>query len=431
MKDLSVTVGSLTLKNPIVAAGGPLAGTAQHIRDCVDAGFGAVVTKTTSTPWFLKRYPRPYYRLLDYKKDSSDPFYVPDTYTWMHREHNSVYPPLNFARIIEQVSGYAKERHCALIGSYSARGIDEWSEIALAYEKAGCDALEINFCCPFPPEGLVKNPEEAHVGIYFTRNPEAGAEVLRRLRSIVKLPLFVKISPDGGEFGQLAQVFAAAGADGVTMFANNKVVRVDIETGKPVVYGPAPGTGPWIKAFSLRWTAEVTARTNIAVMGNRGATTWQDAIEFLMAGASAVQYCTPIMLRGLGYVRVLLDGIAGYMERRRFDSIADFQGMAVKQLYSNQDLIDKVKALYGEVDHGKCIGCRRCRDVCWYDAIHVARKAVIKKKNCAGCSLCSQVCPVNAIQMHERDNDLEHFQALASAHPELAPEDFFPKEAGQ
>ena len=133
MKDLRVKVGPLELKNPIIAAGGPLAGTAHHIKACVDAGFGAIVTKTTSTPWFLKRYPKPYYKLLDYKKDSTDPFYVPDTYTWMHREHNSAYPPLNFAKIIASVSDYAKEHDCKIIGSFAARTLDEWEAIALAY----------------------------------------------------------------------------------------------------------------------------------------------------------------------------------------------------------------------------------------------------------------------------------------------------------
>ncbi|HWQ40840.1 MAG TPA: 4Fe-4S dicluster-binding protein [Desulfosporosinus sp.] len=428
MKDLRVQVGPLELKNPVVAGGGPLAGTAQHIIDCVDAGFGAIVTKTTSTPWFLKRYPRPYYRLLDYKKDSTDPYYVPENYTWMHREHNSVYPPLNFAKIIRQTSDYARKNNCAIIGSFSARGLEEWERIARAYEEAGCAALEINFCCPFPPEGLVKSPEEAHVGIYFTRNPEEGAKVLKHLRKIVKIPLFVKLSPDGGSFEQIGKIFQEAGADGLTLFANNKIMRVDIETGRPFVYGPAPGTGPWVKAFSLRWVAEVAAHTGLPVMGNRGASTWQDAVEFIMAGSAAVQYCTPIMLRGLGYVKELLNGIEGFMERRKYDRIADFTGIALKHVYSNQDLIDKVKPLYAQVDLHKCIGCRRCLDVCWYDALHVARKAIIKKENCAGCSICSQVCPVSAIEMQERDNDLDHFRALASAHPDLVEKDFFSKE---
>ncbi len=424
MKDLSVKLGPLTLKNPIIAAGGPLAGTVQHIKNCVDAGFGAIVTKTASTVWYLQRYPRPLYKLIDYKKDSNNPYYTPNDYSWMHREHNSVYPPEQFAKIIKEAATYAKEHNCAIIGSYSARFMEEWVEIAKLYEEAGCDALEINFCCPFPPEGLAKSEDDVRVGIYYTKHPDEAVKVIERLKEFVKIPMFVKMSPDGTNFEQVAKMFEEAGADGVTMFANNKTLRVDIETGKPIAYGPAPGTGPGVKALSIRWVAEVSAKCNLAVMGNRGASTWQDAIEFLMAGASAVQYCTPIMIRGLAYVQELLDGIEKYMERRDYNSISEFQGMAMRQMYSNQDLMEKVKALYAEVDYSKCTGCKRCSQVCWYDAIKVVKKAIIKKANCAGCSLCSQVCPVNAINMHERDNDLEHFRAMASAHPELLPEYF-------
>jgi dihydroorotate dehydrogenase (fumarate) len=428
MKNLQVKLGSLTIKNPFVVGGGPLTGTADHIKKCIDAGFGAIVTKTASTPWFLRRYPRPLYKLIDYKRDSTSPYDVPDSYTWEHREHNSVYHPLKFAKIIAQVSDYAKEKNCAIIGSFAARGMAEWEEIAVAYENAGCAALELNFCCPFPPEGLTKNPEEAHIGIYFTKNPEEGAKVLKKLRSMIKIPIFVKLSPDGGDFGKMAKAFEEAGADGITMFANNKTLRIDIETGRPVLYGPTAGTGPWIKASSQRWVAEIAASTNMAIMGGRGAATWKDAVEFLMAGATAVQYCSPLMIRGVNYVKELISGVESYMERRQYNSIADFQGIALKHMFSNQDLIDKVKALYAEVNLHKCVGCRRCLDVCCYDAVNVHRKAIIKKSNCAGCSLCSQVCPVNAIDMHERDNDIEHFQAMFSAHPDLAPKDYFKQD---
>lgn len=427
MKDLSVDVGRLKLKNPIVAAGGPLAGTVQHIKDCVDAGFGAVVTKTTSTVWYLQRYPRPLYSLLDYKKDKNKPYHTPDNYFWMHREHNSCYPPLQFAKIIEQASPYAKEHNCAIIGNFSARTMEEWIEIAIAYENAGCDALELNFCCPFPPEGLTKSELDLKVGMYYTQNPEEAVKVLKKIRSLVKIPVFVKMSPDGSNFTKIGKLFEEAEVDGLTMFANNKTVRVDIETGKPNIYGGAPGTGPGLKALSMRWVSELAAECDFAIMGNRGLTTWQDAIEFIMSGASAVQYCTPIMIRGLGYVQELLDGIEDFMDRKGYNSIADFKDMALKQMYTNQELVDNVKPLYAKVRSDKCIGCRRCLEVCWYDALAFGKKAGVIKKNCAGCTLCSQVCPVDAIEMHERDNDLEHFQALTSAHPELANEDFYPE----
>ncbi len=428
MADLSTKLGPLTIKNPFVVGGGPLTGTADHIKKCIDAGFGALVTKTASTPWFLRRYPRPLYKLVDYKIDNNNSYYMSESYTWMHREHNSVFHPLKFARIIEQVADYAKEKNCAIIGSYAGRWMEEWEGIAVAYEKAGCTALELNFCCPFPPEGLTKDPEEAHIGIHFTRNPEEGAKVLERLRKVVRIPMFAKLSPDGGNFIQMAKIFEEAGAAGVTMFANNKNLRVDIETGKPVAYGPTAATGPWIKAQTQRWLAEIASSTKMAIMGGRGAVTWQDGVEFLMCGASAVQYCSPVIIRGIDYMTELVAGLDHYMERRRYKTIADFQGAALQHIYSNKDLIDKVKPLYAEVNLRKCEGCRRCVDVCCYDAMSFARKAIVKKENCSGCSLCSQVCPDHAIEMHERENDTEHFQAMFAAHPELAPKDFYDME---
>ena len=122
MSDLSVQIGSLRLKNPLITGAGPLAGTAEHIRKCVDAGFGAVCTKTTSHSYFLQRYPRPLYKLMDYKKIRDDPYYIPGDYTWLHREHNSFIPPEIFVEIIKEVVDYCHDRDTVLIGTFEGRG---------------------------------------------------------------------------------------------------------------------------------------------------------------------------------------------------------------------------------------------------------------------------------------------------------------------
>jgi dihydroorotate dehydrogenase len=425
MADLSTQLGPLRLKNPIVVGGGPPAGTVDHIKHCADSGLGGIVSKTASTVWYLQRYPRPLYKLVDYKKDPEHPYDDPLNYTWMHREHNSCYRPMEFAEIIREAAPYCKERDCKLIGSFSCKTMDEWETIAKTYEAAGCDALELNFCCPFPPEGLSKSESDNHVGIYYTKNPEAGMDVVKRLKSVVTIPMFVKMSPDGADFHKVAKRLEEAGAAGVTLFANNKTLRIDIETGDPMIYGPGPGTGPGMKPVSLRWVSEVAEATKFAVMGGRGAVTWEDCVEFLMAGADAVQYCSPIMLRGLRCVPEMLRDMNAWLDCRGYKRIDEIKDMALKRIYSNQDMVDKVKPLFASVDPKKCVGCKRCLHSCWYDAIVVGKKAAVRKSKCAGCSLCSQLCPVNAISMAERDTDKEHFQAMASAHPHLAPEGFF------
>lgn len=425
MADLSTQLGPLKLKNPLIVGGGPPAGTVEHIKNCVDSGLGAIVTKTASTVWYLQRYPRPLYKLLDYKKDPEHPYHDPDNYFWMHREHNSCYEPVQFAEIVREASPYCKEHDCKLIGSFSCKTMEEWEHIARLYEEAGCDAIELNFCCPFPPEGLSKSEQDNHIGIYYTLHPEEAVKVLKRLKEIISIPMFVKMSPDGAKFVSVAKQMEAAGAAGVTMFANNKTMRVDIETGKPAIYGPAPGTGSGMKPVSMRWVAEVTSECDFAVMAGRGAINWDDCIEFMMAGADAVQYCSPIMIRGLRCVNEMLTEINKWLDRKGYSSISQIKDIARKQIYSNTDLVEKVKPLFASVDYKKCVGCKRCWHSCWYDAIKVVKKAIIDKSKCAGCSLCSQVCPVNAIYMTERVSDQEHFQAMAAAHPELAPKGFF------
>ncbi len=425
MADLKTTLGSLTLKNPVVTGAGPLAGTADHIRQCVDAGFGAVCTKTTSFSPYLQRYPRPLYRLKDYVLNPDSPRFFPDHYMWFHRDHNSIFPPDRFVNIIKEVSGYCKENGTVLIGNFAGRGLEEWVQTVSQYAEAGCDAMELNFCCPFPPKGLESDPANAFIGMSFTADPERGAEVISTLKEKVSIPLFPKISPASSNFAAVAMMFEEAGADGLSLFANEQLLRIDIETGKPVNYGPCAGTSPIFKAHTMKWVSQVAQRTDLPILGGRGASAWSDVIEFLMAGADGVEMCTPVMLRGFGYVEEVLRNVNEFLDRKRIASLEEIKGSALKHIYSNLEMIEKVKALHAEIDMDGCIGCHRCSEVCVYSAVKVLpKKAAIMKEKCAGCSLCSQVCPVSVIKMHERDSDQEHFQALAWEHKELMPELF-------
>lgn len=427
MPDLSVTIGNLKLKNPILAGAGPIAGTVEHIKRCADAGFGGICTKTAAQLVYIQRYPWPLYTLVDYKANPQDPFHIPNDYTWLHREHNSIFPAEQFAKIIAQSADYCHSKGTAIIGSIAGRSVEEWERLAKAYEQAGCDALELNFCCPFPPKEFVSKPDEAFMGISFSMNPDLGARAVERVKKAIQIPVFPKLSPDGTDFVGMARLFKNAGADGITMFANNNVLRIDIEAGRPINYGPCAGTFPQIKAVTLRWVGAIAKEVGMPIFAGRGATRWQDAVEFIMAGATGVQFCSPIMLHGLGYVKTLVDGLEAFMVRKDYRKMKDIHGRAVKHLLSARQFIEKVKPRYAAVDYDKCEGCFRCYDVCWYDAIKkLRRKIQVIKENCSGCTLCTQVCPSGALITEERESVLEHFQAMAAAHKDLVPEDIYP-----
>lgn len=425
MPDLTTKVGPLKLKNPLILAAGPLSSTANHIRKCVDAGFGAICTKTTSFSYSLQRYPRPLYRLKDYDKRSDEPFYVPRDYMWFHQEHQSIFPPDKFVNILKEVSDYCHDHQVVLIGSFAGRGLSEWQRTAEAYAEAGCDALELNFCCPFPPSGLETEEKDALIGIAFSQNPDKGAEVVHSVKKVVGIPIFPKISPVATNFTQMAQTFEQAGADGISLFANDRLLRIDIETGRPINYGPCAGTSPHMKALTLRWVSEIAQNTDFAILGGRGVNRWQDVIEYLMAGASSVEACTTIIVHGLGYVNSLLRDIKNFMERRKYKTIDQIQGRALQHILTTQQLIKETMPLYSEIDVKTCIGCFRCLEVCAYDAIKaLPKKAQTITEKCVGCSLCSQVCPTNAIVMKKRESDRDYFRALAWEHKQLLPELF-------
>ncbi len=429
MADLSTSIGKLKLKNPLLLGAGPLSGTAGHIRKCVDAGFGAICAKTATLSPFLQKYPRPLYRLKDYTVRPDEPFHVPKDYMWLHREHNSVFPADRFVKIIREASPYCKDHGTVLIGSFAGRGIEEWQRIVTAYVEAGAEAMELNFCCPFPPEGLVRDPTEAHLGIYFSQHPDEGAAVIRKLKETVGIPLFPKLGPGAGNFIQIAQTFKQAGADGISLFANDRLLRIDIETGRPVNYGPCAGTSPHMIASTMRWTSEIVQETKMSVLAGRGVTQWEDVVEMLMAGAGGVEMCAAAMVHGLKYVRTVLADVEAFLDRKRYKGIGDIQGRALKYILNNRQLIDDTRALCAEIDLKKCIGCRRCSEVCVYEAIEeLPKKSRTIEEKCVGCTLCSQVCPVCAIGIKERDNDDDHFRALAWDHQELMPE-LFPKAA--
>ncbi|MDP2267957.1 MAG: hypothetical protein Q8K46_02210, partial [Deltaproteobacteria bacterium] len=361
MVDLTTHIGTLKLKNPLILGAGPLSGTASHIRKCVDAGFGAVCAKTSTLSPFLQRYPRPLYRLKDYTLRPDEPFYVPNDYMWMHQEHNSIFPADQFVKIIKEVAPYCREQGTTLIGSFAGRGLQEWQQIVTAYAEAGAEAMELNFCCPFPPEGLVQDPSDAQLGIYFSQHPERGAEVIRKLKESVGIPLFTKLGPGAGNFIEIAKIFKQAGADGISLFANDRQLRIDIETGRPVNHGPCAGTSSAMIAATMRWTAEITREVNLPVLAGRGVIQWEHIVEILMSGAAGVEICSAAIVHGPNYIRTLLADLAAFMERKRYATVDEIKGRALKHILNNRQLIDETSALYSIVDLKKCIGCRRCQ----------------------------------------------------------------------
>ena len=179
------------------------------------------------------------------------------------------------------------------------------------------DMIELNISCPNVKAG----------GMAFGIKNEVAREVVRAVRKVTDLPLVVKLSPNAEDIVGMAKVCEEEGADGISLVNTFKAMAIDINKRKPVFENVYAGlSGPAIKPIALRMVHEVCKAVNIPVMGMGGITTWQDAIEFIMAGATCIQVGTANFINP----KISLDIIAGiesYMEKEGIESLDEIRGI--------------------------------------------------------------------------------------------------------
>jgi len=195
----------------------------------------------------------------------------------------------------------------------------EYVEVAKKASEAGADAVELNVSCP-------------HVrgtGLEIGQDRSSMREVVRRVKAGVGIPVFVKLSPNVTDIAQRACVAAEAGADGVTAINTVKAMAIDTETGMPILGSKTGGlSGPALKPIALRCVYEIYGRVGIPIIGCGGVTDWRDAVEFFMAGASAIQIGTAISTEGTDVFKGITCGIESYLERKGIGCVKDVVGLS-------------------------------------------------------------------------------------------------------
>ncbi len=182
----------------------------------------------------------------------------------------------------------------------------------------GVAALELNISCPNVKEG----------GIAFSASPEAAVRVTAAVRDRTRLPLIVKLSPNTGDIAAMARAVEAAGADAISVINTLVGLAIDAERARPVLGNTFGGlSGPAVKPVALAMTWNAARAVRIPVIGMGGITTGRDAVEFLMAGASAVAVGTATFVDPLAPVRVI-DGIAAFMAGKGVARVGDLVGAA-------------------------------------------------------------------------------------------------------
>lgn len=301
MIDLSVRVGGLTLANPVMPASGTFA---EGLDKAIDFNrLGAFVTKTITREL---RAGNPLPRVVERPGGLINSIGIPSKGVPYFLEHTLPY--------------YASYRP-PLVVSISAPTAEDFAHLAAELTRPGISAIEANISCP--------NIEED--GKAFAMRAASTEAVVRQLRAATPLPLWVKLTPNTGDLPEVAQAAEAAGADALVVANTILAMAIDLQTFKPCLGNVMGGlSGPAVKPIVLRQVYQCARTVRIPVIGCGGISTTEDAVEYLLAGATAVQVGTATFVQP-AVMTTIIDGLAKFCERCEFDRISDLIGAVINE----------------------------------------------------------------------------------------------------
>jgi dihydroorotate dehydrogenase (NAD+) catalytic subunit len=297
--DLSVNIGSLTLKNPLMAASGCF-GYGVEYADVVDlSSLGGIVSKGL----FLKeREGHPAPRIVETPAGMLNAIGLQG---------------IGARRFIEEKLPELRARHATVIVNVCGTTLDEYVEVSqMLADAEGVAAIELNISCPNIKEG----------GIQFGCSLTGTFDVVSAVRRVVKLPVIPKLTPNVTDVASFARAAEDAGADAVSLVNTFLAMVIDVESRRPKISNVVGGlSGPAIRPIAVRMVYECRQLVKIPIIGMGGIAEARDVIEFMIAGANAVQIGTANFVDPFIWTR-LLDGLQDYMGRHQITRVGELVG---------------------------------------------------------------------------------------------------------
>lgn len=209
-----------------------------------------------------------------------------------------------------------KEEGNVIIANVAGATVDDYIAAAEALDASNVDMIELNISCPNVKAG----------GATWGVTPEGASEVTRAVRKATSKPLIVKLTPNVTDITVIAKAVEAEGADAISLINTLLGMRIDIRTRRPILKNNMGGlSGPAVFPVAVRMVHQCYKAVNIPIIGMGGISTWEDAIEMMLAGACAVQMGTAIFSDPYSPLKVI-DGIAEYMEKNDIKSLSEIVG---------------------------------------------------------------------------------------------------------
>jgi dihydroorotate dehydrogenase (NAD+) catalytic subunit len=299
MADLRVNIGNLALKNPVMTASGTF-GYGEEFVDLVDlSAIGGIIVKGTT---LHKREGNPYPRMAETPSGMLNAVGLQNKGVHYFVDH--IYPRI-------------KDIDSQMIVNVSGSCVEDYAETAaIINDLEKIPAIELNISCP----------NVKHGGMTFGVQPQAAAEVVSAVRKAYKKTLIVKLTPNVTDITEIAKAVEGAGADAVSLINTMLGMAIDVEKRKPILSTVTGGlSGPAIKPVALRMVWQVAKAVGVPVVGLGGIMNADDAIAFLLAGATAIEIGTANFIDPAVTVKVA-EGINAYLDRHGFRSVNEIIG---------------------------------------------------------------------------------------------------------
>ena len=370
---IPVTVGGVEFKNPFFVASGPTTKSVAQLKRIEETGWAAASIKLSIDPApYINRKPR--YAM--FKETNALAFTAEKRLTFeqgleLVREAKKVLTDLKlFANIT-----YAGDE-----------GVSGWVNMAKKFEEAGADIIELNMCCPNMSynvnltSGGSKSAAK-QTGASLGQQGDAVAEIVREIKKVINIPLFVKLTPEGGQIANIASALYAAGADAVGGTGNRLgIPELNLDHPEQAIYhlqdevSMSCYCGNWLKPIAQRDTYEIRKVNGPEpkIMAAGGITNWKDAVEMVLCGGNLLGVCAETLISGFDIVRPMIKGMKDYMDKHGYETIDDFCGKIVPELKTAPELT--IYHGYAQIKNPNLSG--PCKAAC---PLHVPVQAYVSK----------------------------------------------------
>ena len=216
---------------------------------------------------------------------------------------------------IKEELQFLETKDAVTIANLGGHSVDEYVKGAILLDKTSVPIIELNISCPNVKEG----------GMAFGTNPKKACEVIEKVRKTTKKVLMVKLSPNVGDIKEFVKIAENSGADCISLVNTFNALAIDVDNKKAVFENKTAGlSGPCIKPIALRMVYEASNATNLPIIGMGGISNYRDCLEFIMAGASAVQVGTSNFVDFNTMINIV-DDLEKYMKRENLNSLEEIR----------------------------------------------------------------------------------------------------------